>query len=331
MLALQNSRKELYPQCTMASNNADWEKGWFYLRNDGAGLPPYTGKVLMAKTDTWHLGVSPSSRQQRLESLTTALRRLVDAGLGAASIIANFHHRRIVPLMERELCIFEMSDAVNPVSLVCSQLVQEPLLKEYSATRARHTISLKSVPHDDDDLPDAPPVSALLLLFGFLHPIRVCLDDPCPQMVTVDTARSDPPTPRARASGSTEQRRGQERATRTKEKRLKRQERLEQYNEEYRLREQQGLSRPLASANSLSDEEEESDGERTTSDRWEPAPLLPQAEEAAVELVPVAGAEALATGPSVDAPVGATEAPAGATEVPSQPSRKKKRGFSNLR
>jgi hypothetical protein len=98
-LALRDSRKELYPQCTMTSNNADWEKGWFYLRNDGADLPPYTGKVLMEKTDAWHHSVSPSSHQRRLESLTTALRRLADAGHGAASFIANFHHRRIVPLI----------------------------------------------------------------------------------------------------------------------------------------------------------------------------------------------------------------------------------------
>jgi hypothetical protein len=121
----------------MTSNNADWEKGLFYLRNDGVG-PPYTGKVLMAKTDARHHGVSPSSCQQRLEPLTTALRRLADAGLGGASIIANFHHRRIVPLMERELCIFEMSDATNPISLALSQLLQEHLLKEYVATRGGH-------------------------------------------------------------------------------------------------------------------------------------------------------------------------------------------------
>jgi hypothetical protein len=38
--ALQDSRKELYPPCTMTSNNAEWERGWFYLRNDDAGLPP---------------------------------------------------------------------------------------------------------------------------------------------------------------------------------------------------------------------------------------------------------------------------------------------------
>jgi hypothetical protein len=174
---LRDSRKELYPQCMMTSNNAEWEKGWFYLPSDGAGLPPYTGKVLMAKTDAWHHDVSPSSHQRRLESLTTALWRLADAGLEATSIITNFHHRQIVPLMERELCIFEMSDTANPTSLVRSRLLQQCLLKEYATTRARCVVSLKSVPHNDDDLwssvmlPDAPPVSVLF----FLWALALCL------------------------------------------------------------------------------------------------------------------------------------------------------------
>jgi hypothetical protein len=38
--ALRDSLKELYPSCMMTSNNVDWDKGWFYLRNDGASLPP---------------------------------------------------------------------------------------------------------------------------------------------------------------------------------------------------------------------------------------------------------------------------------------------------
>jgi hypothetical protein len=59
--------------------------------------------VLKEKTDVWHHGVSPSSRQQRLESLTDALRSLANAGFGAASILANIHHRRITPLMERDV------------------------------------------------------------------------------------------------------------------------------------------------------------------------------------------------------------------------------------
>jgi hypothetical protein len=38
--ALRDSLRVLYPPCTMTSNNAEWERGWFYLRNDGAELPP---------------------------------------------------------------------------------------------------------------------------------------------------------------------------------------------------------------------------------------------------------------------------------------------------
>jgi hypothetical protein len=150
--ALRETRRELYPPCMMTSNNTDWEKGWFYLLNDSADLPPYTSKVLMTKTDTWHHGMSPSSRQERLESLTNAIRSLADTGLGAASILANLHHRRIVPLMERELHIFEMSDAANSTLLACSRLLQDHLLLKYAATRVRCTVSLKSVSHSHDDL-----------------------------------------------------------------------------------------------------------------------------------------------------------------------------------
>jgi hypothetical protein len=42
-----------------------------------------------------------------------------------------------------------------------------------------------------------------------------------------------------------------------KEKKIRWKERLDRYNEEYRLRKQQGLSPPAALANSSSDEEEE--------------------------------------------------------------------------
>jgi hypothetical protein len=107
----------------MMSNNADWEKGWFYLRNDSAGLPPYTGKVLKEKRDARVHGVSPPARQRRLESLTSALCQLADSRLGVTSVIANFHHRRVIPLMERELRIFDMSDEANPVLLARSRLL----------------------------------------------------------------------------------------------------------------------------------------------------------------------------------------------------------------
>jgi hypothetical protein len=119
----------------------------------------------MEKTDAWHHDMSPPSRQQRLESLTDALRSLANTGLGAPSVLANLHHRRIVPLMERELHIFEMNDEADPTSLVRSRLLHDRLPPEYAAMRARRAISLKSMSHGNDDLwsfimlPDAPAVS----------------------------------------------------------------------------------------------------------------------------------------------------------------------------
>jgi hypothetical protein len=88
------------------------------------------------------------------------------------SVIANFYHRRIIPLMERKLRIFEMSDAVDPMSFACSRLLQEWLSKGYAATHVRCAVNLKFVPHSDDNLwsfmmlPDAGPMStAFPLLF----------------------------------------------------------------------------------------------------------------------------------------------------------------------
>jgi hypothetical protein len=39
-LAVRSQRKDDYIPCTMTTNNADWERGWFYLCNDEPGLPP---------------------------------------------------------------------------------------------------------------------------------------------------------------------------------------------------------------------------------------------------------------------------------------------------
>jgi hypothetical protein len=61
-MSLRETRRELYIPYTMTSNNAEWEWGWFYLRNDEPGLPSYTGNVLKEKADSWWHGVSPSSR-----------------------------------------------------------------------------------------------------------------------------------------------------------------------------------------------------------------------------------------------------------------------------
>jgi hypothetical protein len=54
--------------------------------------------------------------------------------------------------------------------------------------------------------------------FGILYHISVCPDNLCPQLVIMHAARSDPPTPQARAVGRGAQQPEQERAALAKEK-----------------------------------------------------------------------------------------------------------------
>jgi hypothetical protein len=102
--------------------------------------------VLKEKANSWHHGVSPSLHQARLDSL------LADVGLGAASFLANLHHRRIIPLMERPLCIFKVHEEADPVVLAQSRLLPDLLRREYAATQARRAINLRAIRNDDEGL-----------------------------------------------------------------------------------------------------------------------------------------------------------------------------------
>jgi hypothetical protein len=135
----------------------------------------------------------------------------------------------------------------------------------------------------------------------------------------------------------------QERETREKERRIRWRESREQRDEEYRLREQQGLSPSATSKYSSSGggEEDESDRGQPPSERWDPAPPSPRAAEAAKEQAP---GEAPTAGRSVEEAARAAEVPVRAAEAsgstavatavasttPIEPSRKMKRGFSTL-
>jgi hypothetical protein len=164
---LRAQYKDDYIPCTMTTNNAGWERGWFYLRNAEPGLPPYTGLVLRERPDSWSHGVSPPSHRRRLDSLLAALRNLAARGLTAATVLAFLHHRRVVPLMERPLRIFEMTETANPVALARSRMLPRPLLREYAATRARSAVDTRSLRSDQslwdlEMLPTGPLVSRIL-------------------------------------------------------------------------------------------------------------------------------------------------------------------------
>jgi hypothetical protein len=65
-----------------------------------------------------------------LDSLLSTLRNLAGRGLTAEVVLAHLHHRRIVPLMERPLRIFEMTEEADPVALARSRSLQSPFLRE---------------------------------------------------------------------------------------------------------------------------------------------------------------------------------------------------------
>jgi hypothetical protein len=102
-----------------------------------------------------------------LDSLLAALRNLAARGLTAATVLAFLHHRRVVPLMERALRIFEMTETANPVALARSQMLPSPLLREYAATRAWSAVDTRSLRSDRslwdlEMLPTGPLVSRTL-------------------------------------------------------------------------------------------------------------------------------------------------------------------------
>jgi hypothetical protein len=148
-LVVRTQRKEEYIPSTMTTNNADWEWGWFYLRNADPGLPSYTDKVLRERPPSWYHGVSPPQHQARLDSLMTALQELAGRGLTAGVVLANLHHRRVVPLMERPLRIFEMTETMDPIALARSRLLPDPFPRASAANPARRAIDPKSGRCDD--------------------------------------------------------------------------------------------------------------------------------------------------------------------------------------
>jgi hypothetical protein len=124
--------------------------------------------VLRERAASWYHEVSPPSHQTRLDSLVAALKKLADRGLTAGCVLANLQHRRIAPLMERRLRIFEMSEDADPVTLAESRLLRNPFPRSYVATRARRAIDLRPGRCDDASLWALEMLPIGQLVSGFL-------------------------------------------------------------------------------------------------------------------------------------------------------------------
>jgi hypothetical protein len=108
ILQLRQSRASQYIPAVLASSNKGWQRRWFYLRNDGEMLPPFSQRVVTVATDAWRYG-TPHDRQKNLEPLLKALEALREGGLTVAGVIAAIHRWRVLPLAERRLLLWEMT------------------------------------------------------------------------------------------------------------------------------------------------------------------------------------------------------------------------------
>jgi hypothetical protein len=122
-LLLRQSRASLYIPAILASSNKGWQRRWFYLRNDGELLPPFSQRVVTTAVDAWRHG-TPHERQKNLEPLLKALEALRKGGLTAVGVIAAIHRRRVLPLAERRLPLWEMTPEAD---LEGSRMSSDPL------------------------------------------------------------------------------------------------------------------------------------------------------------------------------------------------------------
>jgi hypothetical protein len=142
--------------------------------------------VFKEKPDAWGYGVSTAQHRRRQDSVLAALRSLAAQGLTAAGVLAFLHHRRVVPLMERSLCIYEMTEEADPVALARSWILPTPLERGYALTQARNAVDTRMLrqdrsPWDLEMLPTGPLVSMILdsvLVLGVASAPRRAFDVP---------------------------------------------------------------------------------------------------------------------------------------------------------
>jgi hypothetical protein len=68
--------------------------------------------------------------------------------------------------MERPLCVFEMTETVDPIALARSRMLPIPLQREYTLTRARSAVDTRLLrsdrsPWELEMLPTGPLVSRI--------------------------------------------------------------------------------------------------------------------------------------------------------------------------
>jgi hypothetical protein len=123
ILQLRQARAPQYIPAILASSNKGWQRRWFYLRNDDGRLPSFSQRVVTVAADALRYE-TPHDRQKNLQPFLKAVEVLRKGGLTAAGVIATIHRRRVLPLAERRLPLWEMTPEAD---LEGSRMSSDPL------------------------------------------------------------------------------------------------------------------------------------------------------------------------------------------------------------
>jgi hypothetical protein len=136
ILQLRQARAQQYIPAILASSNKGWQRRWFYLRNDDGRLSSFSQRVVTAVGGNWRYG-APRERQKNLQPLLKALEELREGGLTVVGVVAAIHRRRVLPLMERRLPLWEMTPGVDLEGL---QMSSDPLPADDLHRRVADTV-----------------------------------------------------------------------------------------------------------------------------------------------------------------------------------------------
>jgi hypothetical protein len=136
ILQLRQARAQQYIPAILTSSNKGWQRRWFYLRNDDGRLLSFSQRVVTAAGGNWRYG-APRERQKNLQPLLKALEELREGGLTAVGVVAAIHRRRVLPLTERRLPLWEMTPGVDLEGL---QMSSDPLPADDLRRRVAGTV-----------------------------------------------------------------------------------------------------------------------------------------------------------------------------------------------
>ncbi|CAN6203451.1 unnamed protein product [Urochloa humidicola] len=158
-----------YIGLTANKSNKGWHDQWVYLKSEGwKRFPRFTGRYFIKAPQKWH-SLPSASDQAQIQPLIRAIGILKSHGLRGAGVVGHYHERRLAPLMQHRLQMWEMDDDAESAG---THLSPDPLTPEEIGRRISKALEKY---HEGWPLAGHPPMRPSA---GFIGLLSVCRSRP---------------------------------------------------------------------------------------------------------------------------------------------------------